>query len=74
MSVFGVFLVQYGELQYLTVLSPNAGKYGPEILQIWTHFTQWNQLISDQSSFPVPPENSKIFSGEIERHHWSEIS
>ena len=26
---------------YLSVFSPNAGKYGPEKLRIWTFFTQW---------------------------------
>ena len=25
---------------YLSVFSPNAGKYGPEKLRIWTLFTQ----------------------------------
>ena len=36
---------QYSELslriQYLSVFSPNAGKYGPQKLSIWTLFTQW---------------------------------
>ena len=27
--------------QYLSVFSPNAGKYGPENLQIRTLFAQW---------------------------------
>ena len=29
-------------LEYLSVFSPNAGKCGPEKLQIWTLFTEWN--------------------------------
>ena len=27
-------------MKYLSVFSPNAGKYGPEKLQTWTLFTQ----------------------------------
>ena len=26
---------------YFPVFSPNAGKYGPEKIRIWTLFTQW---------------------------------
>ena len=63
MSVFGVFLVQYGELQYLTALSPNAAKYGPEILQIWTHFTQWNQLFQTSPPSLYPLKIAKYFEG-----------
>ena len=28
------------DMEYLSVFSPNAGKYGPEKLRIWTVFTQ----------------------------------
>ena len=51
-SVFGVFLVrilhiwiEYGDLQSISVLSPNTGKYGPEKLRIQTLFTQSSQLM-----------------------------
>ena len=33
---------------YLSVFSPNAGKYGPEKLRIRTLFTQWWSLSSDE--------------------------
>ena len=29
------------DTEYLSAFSPNAGKYGPEKLRIWTLFTQW---------------------------------
>ena len=29
------------DMEYLSVSSPNAGKYGPEKFWIQTHFTQW---------------------------------
>ena len=49
-SVFGIFLVRIfphldwirRDAVYLPVFSPNAGKYGPEELQIRILFTQWN--------------------------------
>ena len=28
------------DTDYLSVFSPNAGKYGPEKLRVWTQFTQ----------------------------------
>ena len=31
----------FSRIQYLSVFSPNAGKYGPEKLQIRIHFRQW---------------------------------
>ena len=34
-SKYGLFTT------YLSVFSPNAGKYGPEKPRTWTHFTQW---------------------------------
>ena len=48
-SVFGVFLVRIfphsdwirGDALYLSVFSPNVGKYEPEKLQIRTLFRQW---------------------------------
>ena len=47
-SVFGVILVRIflhsdwirRDTPYLSVSSPNAGKYGPEQLRIWTLFAQ----------------------------------
>ena len=53
MSLFGVFLVciyPYSDwiridTPYLSVLSPNAEKHGPEKLQIRTLFTQWSILL-----------------------------
>ena len=29
------------DTKYLSIFSPNAGKYGPGKLRIWTLFTQW---------------------------------
>ena len=48
-SIFGDFLVRIfphldwirRDASYLSVFSPNAGKYGPELLRIQTLFTQW---------------------------------
>ena len=48
-SIFGVILVRIfphldwigRDTPYLSVLSPNAEKYGPEKLRIRTRFTQW---------------------------------
>ena len=50
-SAFGVFLTYIfphsdwirRDTEYLTVLSPNVGKYGPKNLQIRTLFTQCSQ-------------------------------
>ena len=52
---FGDFLVRIfphsdwirKDTPYLSVFSPNAGKYGPEKLQIWIFFTQiqWKEKI-----------------------------
>ena len=47
-SVFSVFELNTGDTEYLSVFSPNAGKYGPEKLRIRTLFTQcivWGQKI-----------------------------
>ena len=49
-SVFGVFLVCifrhldwiWRDTPYLSIFSPNAGKYWPEKLRIRTFFTQWD--------------------------------
>ena len=38
---FGLNTERYGVSPYLSVFSPNAGKYGPEKIRIWTLFTQW---------------------------------
>ena len=43
--------------QYLSVISPNAGKYGPEKLPIRTLFTQWKCL---NSQFVIK-KNTLIF-------------
>ena len=48
-SIFGVFLVCHfphsdwiwRDTSYFSILSPNAGKYGPEKLRIRTLFIQW---------------------------------
>ena len=37
---FGLKTDRYGDTEYLSVFNPNAGKYGPEKLQIRTLFTQ----------------------------------
>ena len=44
------------DAEYLSVFSPNAGKYGPKKLQIRIHFTQWMLAnnVSDNS------DNSKV--------------
>ena len=40
-SIFSRIRTEYGEIiQYLSVLSLNAGKYAPEKLRIWALFTQ----------------------------------
>ena len=36
-------LVLFLNTEFLYVFSPNAGKYGPEKLRIWTLFTQCNK-------------------------------
>ena len=36
-SIFSHFWTEYGEIR----TSPNAWKYGPEKIRIWTLFTQW---------------------------------
>ena len=53
--VFGVFLVPIFPcldwmIPYLSVVSPNAGKYGPKQLQIRTLFTQYGSYLSLISS------------------------
>ena len=32
-------------MEYFSVFSPNAGKYGPEKHRIGTFFTQWKLLV-----------------------------
>ena len=39
--VFSRIRTEYGKIEYLSVFSPNAGKYGPEKPLIRTLFTQW---------------------------------
>ena len=41
-SVFSRIRTEYGEIRSISVFSPNAGKYGPEKLRIWTLFTECN--------------------------------
>ena len=58
LSVFGVFLAcifPYSDwiqrdTEYLSVFSPNAGKYRPEKLQILKLFTQWPRAIAQKSA------------------------
>ena len=45
--VFSCFRSEY---LYLSVFSPNAGKYGPEKLQIGTLFPQWDFAFA---SYPI---------------------
>ena len=43
--VFGLNTDIYSvNTQYISLFSPNAGKYGPEKLRIWTSFTQWYEV------------------------------
>ena len=57
-SVFGVFLVYifphfdwiWRDTLYLSVFSPNAGKYGPERPWIWILFTQWFPIAKMQNN------------------------
>ena len=50
MSIFGIFLLRIflhsdwiqSDTEYLSVFSPNTGKYGPEKLRIRTLFTQYS--------------------------------
>ena len=54
-SVFGVILIRIfahsdclrRDTEYLSVFSPNAGKYRPEQFQIRTLFTQWKYYVKD---------------------------
>ena len=58
-SVFGVLLVRIFPIlnwirrdpEYLSVFSPNVGKYRPEKLQIRTLFTYWLVYQSDRYSY-----------------------
>ena len=52
-SVFGVFVVHIFRIFLLSVFGPNAGKYGPEKLQIRTIFTQCHaaDLVSEKAHF-----------------------
>ena len=43
-SVFSHIRTERTDTSYLSVFSPNVGKYGPEKLRIWTNFTQWKVL------------------------------
>ena len=40
-SVFGLNTERYSASLYLSVFSPNAGKYVPQNLRIWALFSQW---------------------------------
>ena len=44
-SVFSRIRTEYGEIGYLSVLSPNARKYGPQKLRTRTLFTQHNKVL-----------------------------
>ena len=79
-SVFGVSLVRiFSHLDwiqryaaYLSVFSPNAGKYGPENLRVRTLFTQWfiftNKKLCTECSHLLNPQfsaNLITFTEEI---------
>ena len=65
-SVFGIFLVRifpYSDLmqtdkEYLSVFSPNMGKYGPEKLQIRTLFKKHRMFLDKKNTFPVKRETT----------------
>ena len=67
-SVFAVILVRIfpqsdwirRDTLYLSVFSPNAGKYGPESLRIGTLFTQW--LILNNFQQVEDSENFNVFN------------
>ena len=64
MSKYGVFsgpyIPAFGlNTEYLSVFSPNAGKYGPEKLRIWTIFSQW-ELEMKESSLETDPYATTI--------------
>ena len=61
-SVFRVFLVRtfphldwiWRDTEYLSVFTPNAGKYGPkEKLQIRTFFKQWRLPVQDNLGYYI---------------------
>ena len=43
-SAFGLNTERWRDIQYVSVVSPNAGKYGPGKLRIRTLFTQCRNL------------------------------
>ena len=47
-SVFSRIRTDYGEIQYLSVFTPNAGKYGPEKPRIRLHFSR-SEYIQDSN-------------------------
>ena len=44
--------------EYLSVFSPNMGKYGPEKLQIWTLFKKHRMFLGKKNTFPVKRETT----------------
>ena len=67
-SVFAVILVRIfpqsdwirRDTLYLSIFSPNAGKYGPESLRLGTLFTQW--LILNNFQQVEDSENFNVFN------------
>ena len=47
---------------FWSVFSPNAGKYGPEKLRIWTLFTQWELLRYEYFKSIIAPKSWISFS------------
>ena len=60
-SLFGVFGVRifpylywiWGDTPYLSVFSPNKGKYEPEKLQIRALFMQWTTMMNSLNGWPM---------------------
>ena len=62
-SVFSRIRTEYSDAPYLSVFSRNAGKCGPEELQIWTLFTQCNIWKSDRVlNTPLTTFSRNLFS------------
>ena len=67
-SVFGAFLVRIfphsdwirRDTKYISVFRPNAGKYGPEKLQIRTHVTQF-EIIENFFFYDQPWAGESMF-------------
>ena len=81
MSKYGVFLVRiFLYLDWIqrfttssehSVFSPNAGKYGPEKLHIWTFFTQWAFKSTGKSFSCFLDYHLQFFLFENSSHKWA---